>query len=126
VTAPVQAAIKAAMSVAKDVAEGRLSPAQLEQAAVEEMSREFGTVGGPDHPAADLQLDVARQILAAGRIPADELAEWLAVTRSREASQTTPIPNPGTDSAVSSATDLSINPAMAIPAQASDLPMEES
>ncbi|MEH3142511.1 MAG: flagellar hook-length control protein [Mycobacterium kyogaense] len=83
-TQPVQAAIKAAMAVAGDVAEGRLSAAQLEQVAAAECRGLFGQVIGPDDPLWPLQLDVARGVLAAGGVPANELAEWLAVQRQAE------------------------------------------
>lgn len=83
-TAQAQVAIKAAMSVARDVAEGRVSPAQLEAAVVEECRAIIGTVAGPDDPLWPLQLDVARQVLASGGVPADELAEWLAVMRAAQ------------------------------------------
>lgn len=76
-------AIKAASSVARDAAEGRLSPAALEQQAVTECRELFGTVAGAVDPLWPLHLDVARQVLARDGIPADELAEWLAVARQR-------------------------------------------
>lgn len=77
-------AIKAAMGVARDVAEGRLSPAALEAAAVAECRTLVGQVIGPDDAVWPLQLEVARGVLAAGGVPADELAEWLAVQRQAE------------------------------------------
>lgn len=76
-------AIKAASSVARDVADGRLAPAELEQHAVTECRELFGTVAGPGDPLWALHLDVARQVLGLDGIPADELAEWLAVARQR-------------------------------------------
>ncbi|MFA1701656.1 flagellar hook-length control protein [Mycobacterium intracellulare] len=75
--------VTAAMSIAKDAAEGRLAPTDLQTQAVAELRELFGTVVGPDDPAWPVQLDVARQVLAAGGIPADELSEWLAVARHR-------------------------------------------
>lgn len=78
-----QDAIKAASSIARDVADGRLSPAALEQQAASECRELFGTVAGPGDPLWALHLDVARQVLALDGVPADELAEWLAVTRHR-------------------------------------------
>lgn len=78
-------AIKAAMSIANDVAAGNLDPAALEQQAVAECRRLFGYVAGPDDPLWELHVEVARQVLAVGGgIPADELAEWVAVERLRE------------------------------------------
>ncbi|MDY6871284.1 MAG: flagellar hook-length control protein [Actinomycetota bacterium] len=76
-------AIKAASSVARDIADGRLSPSALEGQAVAELREMVGTVAGPDDPAWSLQCDIARQVLALDGIPADELAEWLAVARQR-------------------------------------------
>jgi hypothetical protein len=85
-TSSTETTIKAVMSVARDVAEGRLSPDELGRAAADECRELFGTVAGPDDDPAmwALQLDVARQVLAAGGIPADELTgEWAAVARAR-------------------------------------------
>lgn len=76
-------AVEAAMALADDVAEGRLTPAQLEAQAAAELRALFGTVVGEGDPAWPVQLDVARGVLAAGGIPADELSEWLAVARHR-------------------------------------------
>ncbi|MDP7727615.1 flagellar hook-length control protein [Mycobacterium sp. TY813] len=78
-----QDAIKAATSIARDVADGKLSPADLEAQAATELRELFGTVVGEGDVAWPVQLDVARQVLAVGGIPANELAEWLAVERHR-------------------------------------------
>ncbi|WP_020109609.1 hypothetical protein [Nocardia sp. 348MFTsu5.1] len=88
------AAIKSAMSVAKQVADGTLHPADLDRAAADECRVLFGTVAGPDDPLWPLHLDVARGVLAAGGIPADELTEWLAVARQRAGGTPGP-PEPG-------------------------------
>lgn len=72
------------MSVGRDVAEGRLSPAALEAAAVEECRQLVGQVIGPDDALWGLQLEVCRGVLAAGGVPANELAEWLAVAQAAE------------------------------------------
>jgi hypothetical protein len=76
--------IKAAMSVAKDVAEGRLLPSSLAAAALEECRTLTSAVVGPNDPLWPLQTEIARQVIAAGGIPANELQEWLAVQRARE------------------------------------------
>jgi hypothetical protein len=76
-------AIKAASSVARDVADGRLDLADLDATAVAQCRALFGTVAGPGDPLWALHLDVARQVLALDGVPADELAEWLAVARQR-------------------------------------------
>ena len=75
--------VTAAMSVADDAAQGRVSPAALEQQAVTECRELFGTVAGADDPLWPLHVDIARQVLALDGMPADELAEWLAVARRR-------------------------------------------
>lgn len=81
-----QAAIKAAMSVARDVAGGQLDAGALEDAAVAECRALFGAVVGPGDALWPMHVDVARQVLAvgAGWISADELAEWVAVYRAGE------------------------------------------
>lgn len=73
--------ITAAMGIASDAAEGKLSPADLEAQAVEECRSLFGTVT-VDGPLFPLQVEVARAVLAANGIPVDELQEWLAVASS--------------------------------------------
>jgi hypothetical protein len=78
-------AIKAAASIARDVAEGKLALSYLERQAVAELTELFGEVVGPGSPVWELQVSTARGVLAAGGIPADELAEWLAVQRASEA-----------------------------------------
>ncbi len=76
--------IKAAMSVARDLAEGRLTAAELDAAAAAECRELFGTVAGPVDALWPVHLDVVRQVLALGGVSADELSEWLAVARQRE------------------------------------------
>jgi hypothetical protein len=76
-------AVNAAMSVATDVAEGRLSPTDLETTAVMELRQLVGEVVGPGDPVWDLQVQIARGVLALDGVPADELSEWLAVARQR-------------------------------------------
>ncbi|WHU48668.1 flagellar hook-length control protein [Gordonia sp. L191] len=80
-----KAVITAAMDLAADVAENRLDPAELTAQLNAEARTLFGAVVGPHDPLWPLQLDVTRQMLAAGGVPADELSEWLAVARRREA-----------------------------------------
>lgn len=87
-----QTAIKAAMSVAKDIAEGRIAPAQLADVALTECRSLFGAVVGPADPLWPLQAEVARQVLAAGGVPANELQEWLAVQRQRDGFEPRPTP----------------------------------
>lgn len=92
-------AIKAASSLARDIADGGLSPSDLEAQAVAECRELFGTVAGPDDPLWELHRDIARQVLALDGVPADELAEWLAVARQRvgepvAAVESLPLPEP--------------------------------
>jgi hypothetical protein len=75
--------VTAAMSIAKDAADGKLSPAALEATAVAELRELVGEVVGPGDPVWPLQVEIARQVLALDGIPADELSEWLAVARQR-------------------------------------------
>lgn len=75
--------IKAATGIARDAAEGRLSPEQLDQAVALECRQLFATVMGGDDPLFAVQVDVARQVLAVGGIPATEVAEWTAVLKRR-------------------------------------------
>jgi hypothetical protein len=85
--------VDAAMSVANDIADGRLDPDDLDAATAAACQALFGTVAGPDDPLWSLQADVTRQVIAAGGIPANELQEWLAVQRSRDAAKAQPEPN---------------------------------
>lgn len=80
----VQRCIMAVMQVAKDLAEGRVTPAEVEGPAVAQCEALFARVAGVGDPLWELQCDVARRVLAAGGVPANELAEWLAVTRLAE------------------------------------------
>lgn len=86
-------AINGAMSIADDVAQGRLSPATLEAQAVAELRELFGQVIGPGDPIWETQADVARQAIALGALTADELNEWAAVMRHR-AGQPVSAPDP--------------------------------
>lgn len=76
-------AIKAAASVARDLADGRIAPTDLEHHAVSELRQLAGEVVGPGDPVWPLQVQIAHGVLAAGGIDADELSEWLAVARHR-------------------------------------------
>ena len=83
-------AVQAAMDVGKDLADGRIDAADLEQEVVETCRALFSTVVGENDPLFELQTEVARRVLAVGGIPANEQAEWLAVARNREQSPNTP------------------------------------
>lgn len=77
-------AIKAAMSVARDIAEGRLDPAALAAVTAEEQRAAFGRVAGPGDELWPLHEDITRQSIALGAMTTDELAEWVAVRRTVE------------------------------------------
>ena len=77
-------AIKAALSIADEIADGRLDPTEIEATTTAECRALVGQVIGPTDPLWELQLEVARGVLAAAGLPADELAEWLAVQRATE------------------------------------------
>lgn len=82
-TATKKDAIAAAMSIAEDVSAGTLAPGDLEAQLVKECRALFGTVAGEGDPLLRVQIDVARAVLAAGLIPADELSQWLAAAKHR-------------------------------------------
>jgi hypothetical protein len=131
-TITTQEAIKAATSVARDIAEGRLAPEHLEAQAVTELRDLFGTVVGEDDPLWPVQLDVAHGVLAAGGIPTDELAEWLAVQRRRDNPEAAealgaPVPLNGSDTPpeVSSSANGTLSPESdAVPDDLVDVPRE--
>lgn len=75
--------VTAAMGIADDVAQGRLSPATLEAQLETELRDMVGAVVGEGDPLFALQCEIARGLLAVGGIPTDEQAEWLAVARHR-------------------------------------------
>lgn len=78
--------VNAASDTLRDVETGVLSAADVETRAVEQCRTLFGVVGaGPADPLWSLHLDVARQVLGAGGLSANEMAEWLAVQKRREA-----------------------------------------
>lgn len=83
-------AVDAAVSVAEDIAAGRISPAELDAIVMREARAAAFTVVGPDDPLWELQVEVARGVLALDGIPVDELAEWLAVTRSAQGVEAEP------------------------------------
>ncbi len=76
-------AIDAALSVADDVAHGRLDPTALQQQAVSECRELFGTVIGDGDALWTLHADVARQAVGLGALSPDELREWAAVLDRR-------------------------------------------
>lgn len=89
-------AIKAAASVAREIADGKLLPADLEAHAVAECRALAGEVVGPDSPLWPLQVDIARQAVSLGALSAEELSEWAAVFRRRAGEAVKP-PEPQDD-----------------------------
>ncbi|OMB79263.1 hypothetical protein [Mycolicibacterium conceptionense] len=86
-----KAGVTAAMSVAQDIAEGKVDTAQLDDAVAAECRTLFGRVEGPGDPLWELQVDVARQVLAVGGgVSSVELAEWTAVYRAAEGVEAAP------------------------------------
>lgn len=78
-------AIEAAMGVANDVAEGRLTPDQLDAELRAYVAAEFGVAIGPqDAVYWPLQVDLCRQVIALGGLSVDELLEWVAVRRQAQ------------------------------------------
>lgn len=86
--------VTAAMGIAKDAAEGRLTPADLEAQLETELRALVGTVIGEGDPLYALQVEIARGVLAICGVPTDELAEWLAVARHRAGER---VSQPGPD-----------------------------
>lgn len=81
-TAPVDdvtRAIEAVMQIAADLAEGKITPAEVEVPAVEQCRQLFSHVVDDGSELAELQASVARKAIAAGLIPVNELSEWVAV-----------------------------------------------
>ncbi|MCA2359587.1 flagellar hook-length control protein [Mycobacterium intracellulare] len=91
-----EGAIKAAASVARDVADGKLSSSDLQAQAVAECRELFGTVVGAGDGLWSLHADVARQAVSLGALSADELSEWAAVMRHKAGEAVKP-PEPHDD-----------------------------
>ncbi|MGV0045524.1 flagellar hook-length control protein [Mycobacterium colombiense] len=89
-------AIDAALSVADDVAHGRIDPTALQQQAVSECRELFGTVFGEGDALWTLHADVARQAVGLGALSPDELREWAAVLDRRTGAAVEP-PAPHND-----------------------------
>lgn len=87
-----KAGVDAAMSVAEDIATGRVDTGALDAAVLAEARALFGRVEGPDDPLWELHVDVARQVLAVGGgVSSVELAEWAAVYRAAEGVEAAPV-----------------------------------
>lgn len=79
-----KAAADEALDLAEDLAAARVDAADLVAAAVEAARDVAGTVTGPRDPVWELQVQICRDVLALGGVPADELAEWAAVQADAE------------------------------------------
>lgn len=89
--------IDAALSVADDAAQGRLSPTDLQQQAVTELRELVGTVVGDGDPLWELHADVARQAVGLGALSPDELREWAAVLDRQRGVEPVEAPEPDDD-----------------------------
>lgn len=87
-------AVEAAMSVAEDIADGRLDPSDLQHQAVAELRELFGSVTGPEDPVWPLHCDVARQAVALGALGPDELREWAVVLDRQQTGEPLSQPEP--------------------------------
>lgn len=84
VKAAKKAAVDEALNLAEDLAASRIDAADLVVAAVEAARGVAGTVIGLGDPVWELQVQICRDVLALGGLPADELAEWAAVQADGE------------------------------------------
>ena len=84
VSAPDVAAAEAVAVLMTEVSEGRLTAATMADRAAARCREMFGTCDGPTDPLWPVHVELARQVLGHGGLPAAELAQWLAVARSRE------------------------------------------
>lgn len=75
--------INSAFDLAAAVTDGRIRPADIETEVIAKCRELVGVVMGPDDPMWALQIDITRQVLHAGGLSVDEVAEWLAVMRTR-------------------------------------------
>lgn len=73
----------AALELAADIESGKLNPATLDAELADAARALVGVVIGPADPLFDLQRDITRQVIHAGGLTADEVAEWLSVLRRR-------------------------------------------
>lgn len=81
---PDLAAAEAVAVLMTGVGEGTLTAATMAEAAVGRCREVFGQCDGPTDPLWPVHVEVCRAVLGHGGIAASELAQWLAVARSRE------------------------------------------
>lgn len=76
-------AIDAALRLAEDFSTGKVDPDDLDAELVKRCRDLVGQVVGSGDLLWPLQIEIARGVLAAGGLDADELSEWAAVARRR-------------------------------------------
>lgn len=81
---PDVAAAEAVAVLMTEVSEGRLTADTLAERATQRIREIFGTCDGPTDPLWPVHVELARQVLGHGGLPAAELAQWLSVVCSRE------------------------------------------
>lgn len=81
---PDVAAAEAVAVLMTEVSEGRLTASTMADRAAARVREVFGECGGPADPLWPVHVELCRQVLGHGGIPAAELAQWLSVARSRE------------------------------------------
>lgn len=89
-----KAAALAALDLSQEIHDGKISVANIEAEMVDAARSLFAIVAGPNDPLFDLQRDVARQVIAAGGLTADELREWVAVLERRAGGAVKPSETP--------------------------------
>lgn len=82
--APDVAAAEAVAVLMTEVSEGRLTVATMAERAVARCREVFGHCDGPTDPLWPVHVELAREVLGHGGLPAAELAQWTAAARSRE------------------------------------------
>lgn len=88
-------AIKTAMGIAKDIAAGKIDPADLERQAVAELTELMLTEPEPDSALWNLQAEVCRRTLARGDLPSTEISQFAAAVAARETNTLDPSSEPG-------------------------------
>ncbi|OBF93051.1 hypothetical protein A5773_20095 [Mycobacterium sp. 852014-52450_SCH5900713] len=77
-------AVDAVAVLMTEVSEGRLTADTMADRAAARVREVFGQCDGPADPLWPVHVDLCRQVLGHGGLPAAELAQWLSVARSRE------------------------------------------
>jgi len=86
--AEVQRCIGVLMQLARDLVDGVVTPEELEGPAVEQCRALFANVAGPGDVLWDVQVGVARKVVALGGMSYDEICEWASVLAPAEESVT--------------------------------------